>query len=177
MASRLCFLLLVIFCSSYASLVSNRKDAVENKRLSLPLDFLLRNQSRRASFSGICSNNGPVKMGSKNGYRLSILDDGTVEGVHDSDGSQNGEYTVGVHVKHIDPHPSRHQGPIFKKIIRQITTVAPFILYWVTFTICRKIFGKTGSRPQTYEGYSVLHTQHSIYVNGGILSVECESWV
>ena len=31
--------------------------------------------------------------------------------------------------------------------------------------------------PQTYDGYSALHTQDSMYLNGGILSVECESWV
>ena len=31
--------------------------------------------------------------------------------------------------------------------------------------------------PQTYDGYSALHTQNSMYLNGGILSVECESWV
>ena len=29
--------------------------------------------------------------------------------------------------------------------------------------------------PQTYDGYASLHTQHSMYLNGGILSVECES--
>ena len=29
--------------------------------------------------------------------------------------------------------------------------------------------------PQTYDGYSTLHTQLSMYLNGGILSVECES--
>ena len=31
------------------------------------------------------------------------------------------------------------------------------------------------SRPQTYDRYSALHTQHSMYLNGGILSVEYES--
>ena len=30
--------------------------------------------------------------------------------------------------------------------------------------------------PQTYDGYSALDTQNSMYLNGGILSVECESW-
>ena len=32
-------------------------------------------------------------------------------------------------------------------------------------------------RPQTYDGYSALHTQHSMYLNGGILIMECESWL
>ena len=32
-------------------------------------------------------------------------------------------------------------------------------------------------RPQTYDRYLALHTQHSMYLNGEILSVECESWV
>ena len=31
------------------------------------------------------------------------------------------------------------------------------------------------TRPQTYDGYSALHTQISMYLNGAILSVECES--
>ena len=31
--------------------------------------------------------------------------------------------------------------------------------------------------PQTYDGYSALHTQNSMYLNGGTLSVECESWM
>ena len=29
--------------------------------------------------------------------------------------------------------------------------------------------------PQTYDGYSALHTQHSMYLNGEILSEKCES--
>ena len=29
-------------------------------------------------------------------------------------------------------------------------------------------------RPQTYDGYSALSTQHSIYLNGRILSMECD---
>ena len=30
-------------------------------------------------------------------------------------------------------------------------------------------------RSQTYDGYSALHTQHSMYLNVGILSVEWKS--
>ena len=29
--------------------------------------------------------------------------------------------------------------------------------------------------PETYDGYSALHTQNPMYLNGGIPSVECES--
>ena len=32
------------------------------------------------------------------------------------------------------------------------------------------------TKPQTHDGYSALHTQHSVYLNGGILSMECESF-
>ena len=32
------------------------------------------------------------------------------------------------------------------------------------------------TRPQTYDRYSGLNTPHSMYLNWGTLSVECESW-
>ena len=52
--------------------------------------------------------------------------------------------------------------------------------YYLTIVSdCRLPFclfaNRTPFRAQTYDGYSALHTQNSMHLNGGILSVECES--
>ena len=42
--------------------------------------------------------------------------------------------------------------------------------------ICNGKFITFLTRPQTYDGYSALHTQYSMYLNWGILSIEYESF-